>query len=119
MPKYNKGLDEQMLEGGVGGGMSAGFRSAKSSSKDSGPVKTNTPWLGNERVTGSRSAKDNKEARDYEQEISGEVGFKSPKRREDFDRTPMTSDDYKNGGMTASKRADGIAQRGKTRGSIC
>jgi hypothetical protein len=25
----------------------------------------------------------------------------------------------KNGGMTASKRADGIAQRGKTRGKIC
>jgi len=28
-------------------------------------------------------------------------------------------DRMKNGGMTASKRADGIAQRGKTRGSIC
>jgi hypothetical protein len=26
---------------------------------------------------------------------------------------------YKNGGMTASKRADGIAQRGKTRGKMC
>lgn len=25
----------------------------------------------------------------------------------------------KSGGMTASKRADGIAQRGKTRGKIC
>jgi hypothetical protein len=26
---------------------------------------------------------------------------------------------YKNGGMTASSRADGIAQRGKTRGKMC
>jgi len=25
----------------------------------------------------------------------------------------------KNGGMTASSRADGIAQRGKTRGKMC
>ena len=26
---------------------------------------------------------------------------------------------YKNGGMTASKRADGIATKGKTRGKMC
>jgi len=30
----------------------------------------------------------------------------------------MAPDAYKKGGMTASKRADGIAQRGKTRGTI-
>jgi hypothetical protein len=29
------------------------------------------------------------------------------------------SQKYANGGMTASSRADGIAQRGKTRGKVC
>jgi len=29
------------------------------------------------------------------------------------------SDNYKKGGMTVSSRADGIAQRGKTRGKVC
>jgi hypothetical protein len=30
-----------------------------------------------------------------------------------------TKEGMKKGGMTASKRADGIAQRGKTRGKVC
>ena len=35
------------------------------------------------------------------------------------ERTNPAGDTYKKGGMTASARADGIAQRGKTRGKIC
>lgn len=31
----------------------------------------------------------------------------------------MPEKDFKGGGMTASSRADGIAQRGKTRGKMC
>ena len=46
---------------------------------------------------------------------------------EDFKKVPQSVRDeeaykyagYKKGGMTASKRADGIAQRGKTRGKMC
>jgi len=34
------------------------------------------------------------------------------------ERTNPMGDTYKKGGMTASARADGIAQRGKTRGRI-
>jgi hypothetical protein len=34
------------------------------------------------------------------------------------ERTNPMGDTYKKGGMTASKRADGIAQRGKTRGKM-
>lgn len=34
------------------------------------------------------------------------------------ERTNSMGDTYKKGGMTASKRADGIAQRGKTRGKM-
>ena len=33
-------------------------------------------------------------------------------------RTNVMGDTYAKGGMTASKRADGIAQRGKTKGTI-
>jgi hypothetical protein len=35
------------------------------------------------------------------------------------DRKKISDMGYKNGGMTASSRADGIAQRGKTRGKMC
>lgn len=49
-----------------------------------------------------------------------------PKRRSDEDMSELTrevakgtnKDGMKKGGMTASKRADGIAQRGKTRGKM-
>ena len=70
-----------------------------------------------DRPTGSRSARDYKE-KEREAELSGRVDFGRPQSRDYGDRTPRTSDDYKKGGMTASKRADGIARRGKTRGTI-
>lgn len=107
MPKgLRKPMDEMLLgteggKGGVGGGGGSGF--------NFGP-----------RVTGKRSAKDYREKLDYEPEISGKINFPSSRSRYEVpeDRTPRTSDDYKKGGMTASKRADGIAQRGKTRGQM-
>jgi hypothetical protein len=162
MKKFGrKPTDDQMLEGGGAG---------------AGKVSTKTPWLGDGRVTGSRSAKDYKE-KEKTSEFSGEVGFGSPRGRDygSGDRSPRTSDDYAGGGMTeeekkankereskkdsmttgekealqevqdekmrqkmktapttktemgkpfakggmtASSRADGIAQRGKTRGTI-
>jgi hypothetical protein len=44
---------------------------------------------------------------------------KSVKRQRDTgENTNPAGDTYKKGGMTASKRADGIAQRGKTRGKM-
>jgi hypothetical protein len=72
-----------------------------------------------DRITGSRSAKDYKE-REREPEITGQLNFGSP-RRSSSNRTPMMSDDYSHGGKvsSASKRADGIAQRGKTKGRMC
>jgi len=44
---------------------------------------------------------------------SSEEGMKNYKPR----RTPAAS--FASGGMTVSRRADGIAQRGKTRGKMC
>ena len=99
-----KPTDDQMLEGGGGGG---GFKSVAST--------TLTP-----RPTGSRSAKDYKEKEDMSKGMSGELEFRSPKSRnyDSGDRTPRTSDDYAKGGMTASKRADGCATKGKTKGRM-
>ena len=101
MPKgMPKRADEmQPLEGGVGGAGGGGGNYTFG------------------RLTGSRSAKDYKE-KEREAELSGSLSFGNPRSRSGDDRTPRTSDDYKKGGMTASKRADGIAQRGKTRGTI-
>jgi hypothetical protein len=102
-----KPTDDQMLEGGGGGGGGG-----------AGKVNTKTPWLGDGRVTGSRSASDRKEKEDKTPEVSGEISFGSPKSRnyDSGDRTPRTSDDYAKGGMTASSRADGCATKGKTKG---
>ena len=108
MPKgFPKRGDEQMLEGG-GAGAGAGLGGVRSSAL-------------NPRPTGSRSAKDYKE-KERESELSGRLNFESSHGRayDSGDRTPRMSDDYKKGGKVsgASKRADGIAQRGKTRGTI-
>jgi hypothetical protein len=99
-----RGLDEQLLEGGGGGGS---FRSMPSSTL-------------NPRPTGSRSSKDYKEKADRESEFSGEMSFGSPRGRssDSSDRTPRMSDDYAKGGMTASSRADGCATKGKTKGKF-
>ena len=72
-----------------------------------------------DRITGSRSARDYKE-KDREPELTGKLDFGSP-RQSSSNRTPRMSDDYSHGGKvaTASKRADGVAQRGKTKGRMC
>ena len=72
------------------------------------------------RITGSRSAKDRKESEDREPEMSGGLSFRgSDYGREYGGRTGRTSDDYKKGGtVSASKRADGCAVKGKTKGRM-
>ena len=42
----------------------------------------------------------------------------SEKRKEPMSKVNAMGDTYAKGGMTASKRADGCAQRGKTKGTI-
>ena len=105
MPKgMPKRADEmQSLEGGLGGAGGAGGKYTF------------------DRITGSRGAKDHKE-KERESEMSGRLNFGATRGRDydSGDRTPRMSDDYKKGGKvgSASKRADGIAQKGKTRGTI-
>jgi hypothetical protein len=66
-------------------------------------------------------AKNKKEEREAGKELESAVKLrKSQKRQADTgERTNPMGDTYKKGGMTASSRADGIAQRGKTRGKMC
>lgn len=51
-------------------------------------------------------------SQDYE-DMSGDVDYDSS------NPTGVSGKGMKKGGMTASRRADGIAQRGKTRGKMC
>ena len=103
--------DDQSKGGGGGGG---------SSSPPSGGVGGAKPKdkYTFDRITGSRSAKDYKES-EREPQITGQLNFGSP-RQSSSNRTPRMSDDYSRGGkVSASKRADGVAQRGKTKGRMC
>lgn len=79
----------------------------------------------NPRPKGSRPPKDYKE-KDYTEEVSGDLRFVAPREHYGYDsgagssRSIKTSDDYSVGGKvsSASKRADGCATKGKTRGKM-
>jgi hypothetical protein len=102
--------------GGGGGGSSSPTSGGVGGAKPK--TKTFPDKYTFDRITGSRSAKDYKE-REREPEITGQLNFGSP-RQSSSNRTPRMSDDYSRGGkVPASKRADGIAQRGKTKGRMC
>jgi hypothetical protein len=123
-----KATDYELIEGGVGGGRGAG--SGSISGGGDGNIRRIFP-----RQTGSRGARDYKEnAKDATtKEVSGEMRFREPRQRTeneyitDYGRTPRMSDDMKKGGAikkmatggSVSKRADGIAKRGKTKGRVC
>jgi hypothetical protein len=121
-----KPTDYELLEGGAGGGRGVG----SGGGEGGGTISRIFP-----RQTGSRSARDYKEnAKDATtKEVSGEMRFREPRQRTeneyitDYGRTPRMSDDMKKGGAvkkmaaggSVSRRADGIAKRGKTRGKVC
>ena len=97
-----KPTDDQLLEGGGGGGGGGGGFTFG-------------------RITGGRAAKDHKEPKDREPELSGGLSFRgSDYGREYGGRTGRTSDDYKKGGKvsSASSRADGCCIKGKTKGRM-
>ena len=84
-----------------------------------------------DRVTLSPEAKARIEAGELEEKASAKPmkrtmnsaspeGKMRPGRNEEIDdETRENAGGYKKGGLTASRRADGIAQRGKTRGKMC
>ena len=118
--KLRKGVDEQLLEGGIGGAGSIGGRSATAKK-----VQSMTPQEraalenpGKQFETLSPTAeramekmRKAKESSDYKS---------SPELENVGEQFRVKTDGKKKGGMirSASKRADGIASRGKTRGRI-
>ena len=107
----NKGLDEQVLEGGLGGAGGAGGRSATAKKVQS-------------MTTQERAALENP-GKQFEvptaiQERAMEKARKAKEIKDppEFANPGEQFRKKKGGVVSASKRADGIAQRGKTRGKV-
>jgi len=133
-----RGLDMRELEGGIGGGMSSGYRSPgamETIAKVGGPAALAA--LGG--VGGSqmiKSAREKREAEDREaaaemkRESRGvdktfddrarEAAAEMRMQKRINDAAEAASKNMAKGGKvsSASKRADGIAQKGKTRGTM-
>jgi hypothetical protein len=147
----NRGLDEQQLEGGVGGGASAGISGTKWSNMPSLRGKAST--LGDIKKImsesehlkgGAKRAVEEARTRAKQRTAiraagadaayeglnhavgaknSDESDYKPTAKRTVREETPeageATNDMKKGGTVSASRRADGIAMRGKTRGKLC
>jgi hypothetical protein len=136
MKKFGKKpTDDQTLEGGGGGG---GYKSPprKSSNPDEEfltkvavglgtPAAATGVALAADRLSKNKTPYDELPKKDSmttgEKEALQEV--QDEKMRKKMKTAPTTKTEmgkpFAGGGMTASSRADGIAQRGKTRGKMC
>lgn len=125
-----KGLDEQLLEGGAGGG---GMGRGSSTQSKQG-LSINSQAAKNAAKNNASTA-DEMIKLDKMLESKKELAqIKSKPERQAAERNAVTKEEggvkttiypyagpneYKKGGITASSRADGVAERGKTRGKIC
>jgi hypothetical protein len=136
MKKFGKKpTDDQTLDGGGGGG---GYKSPprKSSNPDEEfltkvavglgtPAAATGVALAADRLSKNKTPYDELPKKDSmttgEKEALQEV--QDEKMRKKMKTAPTTKTEmgkpFAGGGMTASSRADGIAQRGKTRGKMC
>jgi hypothetical protein len=118
------GMDEQPLEGGARGGGSSTFKEVGL------PLAGIGSFAGAAKMTmdatKERAEKDRQSAAEIKRESRGVEKSNTDRAREaakemaDEEKyTKKTKEqNYAKGGMTASSRADGIAQRGKTRGTM-
>jgi len=141
-----RGLDEQLLEGGGGGG---GMRSVSGTKYSNMPSFTGNASVMDDikKLTrdtshlkgGAKTATDLAEARAAKRMVGRAAGAAAAgagvnaavgdsDSEDTTDNTApasagmgeiMSGKGMKKGGMTASRRADGIAQRGKTKGKVC
>ena len=127
-----RGLDMRELEGGIGGagGGGSGFRSAMSVAAPAAVAGTAAAVLKNAQIENSKRRKEEDEAAsEMKREARGIEKTSSDRAREAADDASMqrkidkaaenASKNMAKGGMTASRRADGIATKGKTRGKFC
>ena len=138
-----RGLDEQLLEGGGGGGGISGTKwssmpSLKSNASLMDDIKKINKDTSDLRGGAKKSVEDAQDraakrtairaagAGATAATINAATGDDTPSGTED-NTAPSTSGigaiisgkGMAKGGMTASRRADGIAQRGKTKGRMC
>ena len=124
------GMDDQPLEGGGRG--AGGASTLEAVTKIGGPATLG--FLGS--IGGSEIIKNAREKREAEAEAKsrGKKDSMTPgqqqsmqeaqdaamqtKKDKAYKAAETYPDSFAKGGMTASKRADGIAQRGKTRGTM-
>jgi hypothetical protein len=121
-----KGLDEPTLEGGIGGG--GGMGRGSSSKLD------NVFGIEGKTLRAKRFEKELEAMTPKQREALENPGKQFEKPKQEIKEVPMdikgaveAADKYhayhygkKTGGaVTASRRADGIAMRGKTRGKMC
>jgi hypothetical protein len=144
MAKFGKKpTDDQMLEGG---GAGAGMGRYKASPKKSydpdseaekiagvalgAPVAVTGVALAADRLSKNKTPYDELPKKESPKKDSMTAGEKEAlqevqdeKMRQKMKTAPTTKTEmgkpFAKGGMTASSRADGIAQRGKTRGMVC
>jgi len=117
------GMDNQPLEGGGGGG--SGIASKIAGTGVAATVLT--PMYvalqkadERDKIKREAPAEIKRESRGVEKSGTDKARDAAKVITDDEKYTKKTKEQgYAKGGMTASSRADGIAQRGKTRGKIC
>lgn len=120
--KFNRGLDEPMLEGGVGGMGGAGGRYKASGKKSFDATQDAANTLSTvfgvplaAAAIAELSTKKNADPEDMRKSLQ----YEKNKREAEAEMKRETRGMAKGGKVfSASKRADGIAQRGKTRGKL-
>ena len=139
MKKFGKKpTDDQMLEGGGSGGGFGRYKAAPRKTRNPDdefltkvavglgtPAAATGVALAADRLSKNKTPYDDLPKKDSmttgEKEALQEV--QDEKMRQKMKTAPTTKTEmgkpFAKGGMTASKRADGIAQRGKTRGKMC
>jgi hypothetical protein len=117
--KFNRGLDEQTLEGGVGGMGGAGGRYTSSGKKSFDPDKdamnTIAAVFGAPMAAAGVAGLATKKSVDPD-DMRKSLKYEKEKRESDAELKRETRGMKKGG--TASSRADGVAQRGKTKGTM-
>jgi hypothetical protein len=115
-----KGLDEQTLEGGVGSG--AGGRSGITSSNSKLDNVFGIEGKALDKARPKQEKREPKEVTNYFEMTDAQRAELTPAqlRRLGSDATHSRPGSLKKGGtVSASRRADGIAQKGKTKGRMC
>jgi hypothetical protein len=120
-PKFNRGLDEQTLEGGIGGmgGAATPYKASgkKAFDPDKDAMNTIAAAFGAPMAAAGIAGLATKKSVDPD-DMRKSLKYEKEKREANAEMKRETRgiEGKKAGGMTASHRADGCCTKGKTRG---